>query len=489
MSTEILVNAMPYETRAAIIEHGLVQELYIELPRRLGIVGNIYKGRVARVMPGMQAAFIDIGDKRNAFLHAGDVAKMPYVEAGSNGDGAPAIQALLSEGETVLVQVLKDPIGTKGARVTTRISIPSRYMVYVPGGTGVGVSTRIEDAAERERLREMVELVRPEGSTGGYIVRTAGEGAAHDALRADMLYLSRFWAAMEAGARDAPCPSLVHEDLPLPLRIMRDLLDEQVTQLRVDSAEWCGRMQQFAGMFLPGFSERIALYEGERPIFDLYGVEDEIERALERRVNLKSGGYLVFDQTEAMTTVDVNTGAYTGNRNSDEAFLKTNLEAAQVIARQLRLRNLGGIIIIDFIDLARPEHRQLVLETLKRELAGDRAHCVVSEVSSLGLVQMTRKRSRESLGHVMMQACPHCDGRGMVKTPESVCFDLYRELIRLNGQYQASEYLVLAPTEVVELLLDEESANLAELSSTLGRNVRLQVETQYHPGQFDVIPL
>ncbi len=489
MSTEILVNAMPYETRVAVVEHGLTQELYIEQPRRLGIVGNIYKGRVARVMPGMQAAFIDIGDRRSAFLHAGDVAKMPYVEAGANGEGPPAIQTLLSEGETVLVQVLKDPIGTKGARVTTRTSIPSRYMVYVPGGSGVGVSTRIEDAAERDRLRELVDRVSPEGGSGGYIVRTAGEGAESDALRADMLYLSRLWAALEAAAREAPCPSLVHEDLPLPLRIMRDLLDEQVAQLRVDSAELCERMRQFAAMFLPGFAERIMLYEGERPIFDLYGVEDEIERALQRRVNLKSGGYLVFDQTEAMTTIDVNTGAYTGNRNSDEAFLKTNLEAAQVVARQLRLRNLGGIIIIDFIDLNRPEHRQLVLETLKRELASDRSRCVVGEITSLGLVQMTRKRNRESLEHVMMQPCPHCGGRGAVKTPESVCFDLYRELMRLNGQYRANEYLVLAPAQVIDLLLDEESTNLAELSAALGRTVRLQVEAQYHPGQFDVIPL
>lgn len=489
MSTEILVNAMPYETRVAVVEHGLTQELYIELPRRLGIVGNIYKGRVARVLPGMEAAFIDIGGERNAFLHAGDIAKLPYIEAGTNGDGPPAIQTLLREGEMVLVQVLKDPLGTKGARVTTRISIPSRYMVYVPGGTGVGVSARIEDELERERMRKLVELVRPEGGDGGYIVRTAGEGAERDALRADMLYLSRLWSALEVEAREAPCPGLVHEDLPLPLRIMRDLLDEQVAQLRVDSPEVCERMRHFATQFLPGFAERIALYDGERPIFDLYGVQDEIERALERRVNLKSGGYLVFDQTEAMTTVDVNTGAYVGMRNSDEAFLKTNLEAAQVIARQLRLRNLGGIIIIDFIDLGRPEHRQLVVETLKRELAADRARCVVSEVTSLGLVQMTRKRNRESLEHVMMQPCPHCGGRGAVKTPESVCFDLYRELIRLNGQYPAEEYLVLAPVQVIDLLLDEESTNLAELSATLERTVRLQVETQYRPGQFDVIPL
>ncbi len=488
MSTEILVNAMPCETRVAMVEHGLVQELYIELPRRLGIVGNIYQGRVARVLPGMQAAFIDIGDERSAFLHVDDIAGLPCVEVRANGDDPPTIGALLSAGEAVLVQVLKDPLGTKGARVTTRISMPSRYMVYVPGGTGVGVSARIEDVAERERIRNLVELIRPEDGAGGYIVRTAGEGTERDALRADMLYLSRLWAVIEVAARVAPCPGLVHEDLPLPLRIMRDLLDEQVVQLRVDSPELCARMRHFATQFLPGFSERITRYEGERPIFDLYGVEDEIARALERRVNLKSGGYLIFDQTEAMTTVDVNTGAYIG-RNANETFLKTNLEAAQAIARQLRLRNLGGIIIIDFIDLDRPEHRQLVLETLKRELAGDRAHCMVSEVTSLGLVQMTRKRNRESLGHVMMQPCPHCDGRGAVKTPESICFDLYRELIRLHSRYRATGYIVLASAPVIDLLLDEESTHLAELSSTLGRPVRLQVETQYRAGQFDVIPL
>ena len=489
MSEEILINVTPQETRIAVVENGVLQEIYIERTRRRGLVGNIYKGRVSRVLPGMQAAFVDIGMDRTAFLHASDIINQPAEWSPAEERRVGQIAELVKEGQELTVQVLKDPLGTKGARVTTRISIPSRYMVYVPGGGGVGISARIEDNAERERLRDLVALVRPEGGGGGYIVRTAGEGAERDALRADMLYLSRRWAALEIEAREARCPALVHEDLPLPLRIMRDLLDEQVTQLRVDSPDVAGCMRDFATQFLPGFAERIAPYEGERPIFDLYGVQDEIERALERRVNLKSGGYLIFDQTEAMTTVDVNTGAYIGTRNSDEAFLKTNLEAAQVIARQLRLRNLGGIIIIDFIDLNRPEHRLLVLETLKRELAGDRARCVVSEITSLGLVQMTRKRSRESLEHVMMQPCPHCDGRGAVKTPESVCFDLYRELIRLNGQYGANEYLVLAPAPVIDLLLDEESANLAELSATLGRTIRLQVETQYRPGQFDVIPL
>jgi len=489
VSTEILVNAMPYETRVVLVEHGLPQEIYIERARRRGIVGNIYKGRVARVLPGMQAAFIDIGDERTAFLHAGDIDKLPYAEPGTNGAGAATIQTLLAEGESVLVQVLKDPLGAKGARVTTRISIPSRYIVYVPGGRGVGVSARIEDPEERERLCRLVELVRPEGTPGGYIVRTAGEGAAVEALRADMLYLSRLWASLDQSAQEAAPATLVHEDLPLPLRIMRDLLEEDVEQMRVDAPQVCERMQRFAGMFLPAFAERVTLYTGERPIFDLYGVEDEIDRALDRRVDLKSGGYLIVDQTEAMTTIDVNTGAYTGSRNLDETVLKTNLEAAQAIARQLRLRNLGGIIILDFIDMEKPEHRALVLETLKRELSGDRAKSVVSSVSSLGLVEMTRKRTRESLEHVLTESCPWCHGRGAVKTAESVCFDVYREVVRLSGQFAANEYLVLAPAGVVDLLLDEESANLAELSAQLGRPVRLQVESQYRPEQFDVIPL
>ncbi len=489
MNTEILVNAMPYETRVAVVEHGLVQEIYIERPRRRGLVGNIYKGRVARVLPGMQAAFIDIGRERTAFLHAADIRCLPYAEPLDNSAEPADIRSLLTAGESVLVQVLKDPLGSKGPRVTTRISIPSRYMVYVPDGSDVGVSTRIEDPLERERLKNLVTLVRPEGVNGGYIVRTAGEGAVAETLRAEMLYLSRLWSSLVVIAREAPPATLIHEDLPLPLRMMRDLLDKEVTQIRVDSPGLCAQMRRFGAMFLPDFAERVVEDDRRRPIFDLYGVEDEIDRALARRVNLKSGGYLVFDQTEAMTTVDVNTGAFTGTRKPEETILKTNLEAAQVSARQLRLRNLGGIIILDFIDMEKPEHRALVLETLKRELAHDRTKINVIGLSALGLVEMTRKRIRESLGHILMQDCPACGGRGAVKTPESICFDIYRDLIRVAGEFTAKEYLVLAPAAVIDLLLDEESANLAELSSQIAHPIRLQVETQYAPEQFDVIPL
>ncbi len=489
MSSEILVNAMPYETRVAIVEHGLAQEVHIERVRRRGLVGNIYKGRVERLMPGMQAAFIDIGDERTAFLHAGDITQLPYAEPGTNGRQLVDIQALLAEGETVLVQVLKDPLGSKGARVSMHISLPSRHMVFVPEGEGVGISSRIGDAAERKRLTELVEALRPKQFEGGYIVRTAGEGADGEALDADMQYLSQLWNTLQETAREAPPATLIHEDLPLPLRVMRDLPDGNVEQICVDSEAWCERMRRFAQVLFPDLVERIVPYRGEHPIFDLYGVEDEIVRALERRVDLKSGGYLIFDQTEAMATIDVNTGAYAGSHNLDDTALKINLEAARVIARQLRLRNLGGIIIIDFIDMGKPAHRALLLATLKRELAADRAKSVVTAVSPLGLVEMTRKRTRESLERVLTGHCPSCDGRGVVKTPESMCFDIYRELTRLAGLFEAGEYLVLAAPSVVDLLLDEESDNLAELSAQLGHPLRLQVENQYRPEQFDVIPL
>lgn len=489
MSREILVNAMPWETRLAVVEHGLTQEVHIERPRRRGLVGNIYKGRVARLMPGMQAAFIDIGDERSAFLHAGDITQLPYAEPGTNGRQCQAIDALLNEGDTVLVQVLKDPLGTKGARVTMHLSLPGRYMVLVPDGKGVGVSARIEDEAERKRLKALVQGSRPDGIDCGFIVRTAADGAAGEELAADMYYLARLWATLEVAADNAPPARLIHEDLPLPERVMRDLVGEEVVRVRVDSESVFERLRRFVDSFFPALTERLALYTGEHPIFDLFGVEDEIGRALERRVNLKSGGYLVFDQTEAMATIDVNTGAYAGGRSLDEAALKTNLEAAPVIARQLRLRNLGGIVIIDFIDMSKPAHRALLLATLKRALGADPAKSMVTTVSSLGLVEMTRKRTRESLKRMLTEPCEHCGGRGVVKTPESICFDVYRELTRLAGLFAAGEYLVLAAPPVIDLLLDEESDNLAELSAQLASPVKLQVEAQYLPEQFDVIPL
>ncbi len=489
MSEEILVNVTPRETRVALLENGVLQELYIERARRRGLVGNIYKGRVSRVLPGMQAAFIDVGLERTAFLHASDIAKVAYPEQGLDENHSADIRELLHEGGEILVQVLKDPLGSKGARLTTHISIPSRYLVYLPGGDTVGVSTRIEDDAERERLKGLVEEFKPDKARGGYILRTVAEGASLDALRADMLFLNKVWEAIRHDADETSPGGLVHEDLPLPVRILRDLLDAEVDRVRVDSADSFARMRRFAEMFIPEMAPRVEHYSGSRPIFDLYGVEDEIHKALARKVQLKSGGYLIVDQTEAMTTIDVNTGGYVGHSNLEETILKTNLEAAQAIARQLRLRNLGGIIILDFIDMTEDEHKQLVLQALEKSLARDHAKNHISEVSALGLVEMTRKRTRESLEHVLCMPCPTCAGRGSVKTPETVCYEIFREIIRENRQFDAQELLVLASQDVVDFLLDDKSTGLAELEGFIEKPIRLQVESSYTQEQFDVVPM
>jgi ribonuclease G len=489
MSQEILVNVTPRETRVALVENGVLQEVFVERTSRRGLVGNIYKGRVQRVLPGMQAAFIEVGLERTAFLHASDVAKSAYAE-GENGNGhVPDVRDLLREGQELLVQVLKDPLGTKGARLTTHISIPSRYLVYLPDGKGLGLSTRIEDETERARLKDAMDGFIARSGQGGYIVRTAGEGAAPEALRADMLFLARLWESVQEQAQRAGPGDLVHEDLPLPVRVLRDLRGDDMEQVRVDSRMTLERMRAFADMFLPEFSQRIEHYLGPRPIFDLYGVEDEIQKALERKVPLKSGGYLMIDQTEALTTIDINTGAFVGKTNLEETILKTNLEAAQAIARQLRLRNLGGIIIIDFIDMTVEEHKAMVLAALNKALEKDHAKTHVSAVSALGLVEMTRKRTRESLEHLLCEPCPTCQGRGSVRSPETVCYEIFREVMRETRQFESSEVLVLAAQAVIDMLLDQESQSLAELETHVGKPIRLQVETQYPPEQFDVVPL
>ncbi|HET7370659.1 MAG TPA: ribonuclease G [Gammaproteobacteria bacterium] len=488
MSEEILINVTPRETRVALLENGALEEIFIERGHRRGLVGNIYKGRVLRVLPGMQAAFVDVGLERSAFLHASDISRAVYSEAEQEPQGPADIRELLHEGDQLLVQVLKDPLGTKGARLSTRIGIPSRYLVHMPGTGRVGVSARIDDDAERERLSGLVTQFL-EADTGGYIVRTAGEGVSHDAIRADMMFLRKLWELIDARSRGASAGALVHEDLLLPVRILRDFLDNEVEQVRVDSEPVYRKMKDFAGMFLPELAGRVEFYDGARPIFDLYGIEDEIQKALERKVALKSGGYLVIDQTEAMTTIDVNTGAYVGYRNLEETVLKTNLEASQTIARQLRLRNLGGIIIIDFIDMQDAEHRQLVLEALERSLARDHARNKICAISPLGLVEMTRKRTRESLEHVLCQSCPTCAARGSIKTPETVCYDIFREIVGQTRTFDIQELRVLASQEVIDLLLDEESESLAEIEGLIGKPIRLQVENLYNPESFDVVPV
>jgi len=488
VSEEILINVTPSETRVAVVENGVLQEVYIERASRRGLVGNIYKGRVCRVLPGMQAAFVDIGLDRAAFLHVSDIHCETEELARMEGCRPPDnITDLLREGQDLIVQVIKDPLGTKGARLTTQVSVPSRYLVLMSNLRHVGVSQRIEEEEERVRLKELVARHMPAEGEYGYIVRTAAEGVGEVELAEDMDFLTKLWALVRERATLAAPGTIVHEDLPLVMRTLRDLVGDDVERVRIDSRETHAKVQAFARQFVPQIMDRVEYYTGERPIFDLYGVEDEIQKALERKVQLKSGGYLIIDQTEAMTTVDVNTGAFVGHRNLEETIFKTNLEAAQAIARQLRLRNLGGIIILDFIDMTDDEHKRQVLRALEKALEKDHAKSHISEVSSLGLVEMTRKRTRESLEHVLCSPCPTCNGRGFLKTAETVCYEIFREIMRQARAFDVSKFLVLASPEVVHRLVDEESTSVADLESFIDRPINLQVETQYTTEQFDVV--
>ncbi|MDH5471516.1 MAG: ribonuclease G [Gammaproteobacteria bacterium] len=486
MSKEILINVTPQETRVAILENGVLQELYIERSRNKGLVGNIYKGRVCRVLPGMEAAFVEVGMERAAFLHVSDVIGYSLNKENSH-ETKISISQLLREGEDILVQVIKDPMGTKGARLTAHITIPSRYLVFMPNSNNVGVSARIEVEEERDRLREMLMQHEDVLGDSGYIIRTAAESAEPESMRQDIIYLKKLWESVREKSKEIKPGNVVHEDLPLSMRVLRDMIDSDLEKIRVDSRETWRRMEEFSAEFMPEASMIIEHYPGERPIFDLYGVEDEIQKSLDRKVHLKSGGYLIIDQTEAMTTIDVNTGAFVGHRNLEETIFKTNLEAAQAIARQLRLRNLGGIIILDFIDMIEEDHRRQVLRALEKALEKDHARTHVCEVSSLGLVEMTRKRTRESLEHILCEVCPACEGRGSVKTSETVCYEIFREILREARQFDAKQLLVLAAQDVIDMLVDEESNSLAELEDFIGIPIKLQVEALYTQEQYDVV--
>ena len=497
MSEEILINVTPQETRVAVIEHGVTQELHIERTSARGLVGNVYMGKVVRVLPGMQSAFIDIAGERAAFLHVADIWGGRRGSHGTNGspgaygnggDAGPPIEKLLSEGQNLMVQVVKDPLGTKGARLTTQISIAGRFLVYLPQDEAhIGVSQRIEDQEERAHLREKLQHLLPPEETGGFIMRTMAETASEMALASDLGYLRKLWAGIQEHARTAAALTLLYQDLGLGLRVLRDFVGDETSRIVVDTEAMYRTMQAFARDYTPGNAERISHYQGERPLFELYGVEDEIEIALARRVDLKSGGYLIIDQTEALTTVDVNTGGFVGGRNLDDTIFKTNLEAAQVAARQLRLRNLGGIIIIDFIDMDTEEHRNAVLNEFRKALARDRTRMTVNGFTQLGLVEMTRKRTRESLAHVLCEPCPVCQTRGELKTAQTVCYQILRELTREARQFNAREFRILASQQVIDMFLDEESQSLAMLSDTIGKPVSLLVESLYNQEQFDIV--
>lgn len=487
-STEdILINVTPFETRVALVCQGSVQELHLERNISLGQVGSIRLGKVARVLPGMQSAFIDIGLERAAFIHIADVRENRLERLA--GTTPTPIEKLLFEGQTIMVQVIKDPIGTKGARLSTQISLAGRLLVYLPHDPHIGVSQRIESEQERQALRDRVQSLMPEDCKGGFIVRTQAEDASDEALRTDIEYLMRLWQNIQANAKSAGVPALLYQDLTLPERVLRDMVGSRTNRLLVDSAEVATQMRLWADIYTPEASAKIKHYEGERALFDLANVEEELKRALSRRVDLNSGGYLIIDQTEALTTIDVNTGGFVGGRNFDDTIFRNNLEAAHAIARQLRLRNLGGIIVIDFIDMHEEEHQSAVLDALKQALAQDRTRTTVSEFSALGLVEMTRKRTRDALAHHLCESCPTCQSRGQILTARSVCYEILREIMREARQFNPREYRILASQAVIDLFLEEESQHLAQLSDHIGKPISLEVSTNCTQEQYDIVLL
>ena len=482
MSEEILINFTPQETRVAIVQHGEVQELLVERTQNRGILGNIYLGKVIRVLPGMQSAFVDIGLDKSAFIHVADIY---------NSADQP-IEKMIFDGQTILVQVLKDPLGTKGARLTTHISIAGRNLVYLPlddKNGQIGISQRITEESDRENLKQRVRQIAPEDLKGCLIVRTSAEEASDQDLEQDFNYLALTWAAVHEQTKTKPTPSKLFEELNLIERVMRDIAEEATDLIRIDSSENFVKLQKFASTYMPKLVDKIQLYRGERPLFDLFDIENEINLALNRRVNLKSGGYLMIDQTESMTTVDVNTGSYIGAKTFNDTIYKTNLEAAKALARQLRLRNLGGIIIVDFIDMHMSEHQTAVLAELRKSLSLDRMKTTVHPFSNLGLVEMTRKRTRESIAHQLCESCPICDGKGEIKTAQTVCYEILREIVREHRQFNPKEFRIVASPDVIDLFLEEQSQYLAELSEFIGKPIRLRAEVSFSQEHYDIVLL
>lgn len=492
MSEELLINVIPKETRVALVENGVVQEVQIERAKASNIVGNIYKGKVIRVLPGMQAAFVDIGLERTGFLHATDIPSLDGEGMELRDVVTPDILTKVHEGKTLLTQVVKAPISTKGARLTTHLSFSSRFLVYMPQNFHTGVSQRIENDEERQRLKDLISKLKEQmqpSIKGGFIVRTNAEGASEEDLQADMAFLFKLWSDVSSATPNKQAPSVVHQDIPLALRVLRDMAHPNLEKIRVDSGEIYEKVIDFTRRYHPEMESRVFLYQGQRPLFDLYSVESEIEKALQTRIDLKSGGYMIIEQTEAMTTVDVNTGTYVGSRNMEETIFKTNLEACSALARQLRLRNLGGIIIVDFIDMADSEHRRQVRRSFEKALERDRARTSIAELSDLGLIEMTRKRTRESLEQSLCDHCPSCGGRGTMKSPETICLEIFREINREAKQFECEKILVLASQGVIDRLVDEESDDVAELEVLIERSIQLQVEVLYNQEQYDIIPV
>jgi ribonuclease G len=491
MQQDILINWSPQETRVAVVENGAVQELHVERTLERGLVGNIYLGKVARVLPGMQSAFIDIGLERAAFLHVADLMAPFTAPRGVDGELAKVavlavpIEKQVFEGQALMVQVIKDPIGTKGARLSAQISIAGRQLVFLPQDDHIGVSQKIP-IAQRDALRARVQQLAGDAG-GGFILRTNAEEATDTELADDVAYLRKAWARIKDASVKMPPKSVLHTDLNLLQRVLRDMVNDETQSIRIDSREQFELLASFGLEYMPAAAEKLQLYKGERPIFDLYSIDEEVAKALGRRVELKSGGYLIVDQTEALTTVDVNTGGFVGARNFDDTIFKTNLEAALAIARQLRLRNLGGVIIVDFIDMTREDHRAQVLAEFRKQLMRDRVKTMAGDFSQLGLVEMTRKRTRESLAHILCEPCAACAGKGSVKTARSVAYDILREILREARQFNPKEFRIIAAPQVVELFLDEESQHLAGLSDFVGKPISLQSEGSMSQEQYDIV--
>jgi len=509
MSVELLVNVSPFETRIARIENGLSEELYIERERERGLKGNIYKGRVQRVIPGIQAAFVDIGLEKSGFLYAGDIA-IPNVpdtpdldedrdesqvnededaehDVGSNTShyrNIPPINTLLRDGQEILVQVSKDPIASKGPRLTSLLSIAGRYLVYLPSLRHVGIARRLEDKDERQRLLTIGEKIRPDNA--GLIIRTVAEGHSEKELLDDLKFLERLWAGIEKRGEQSRAACNVHQELNLYLRVLRDYVDDEVEKIHIDSKEAYQSMKKFARNFMPDVAKRLYYYPGERPIFDVYGVEEEVNRALKRRVPLKSGGHIVIDQTEALIAVDVNSGSFVRSRNMEETGFKTNLEAVHELVHQLRLRNLGGIIVVDFIDMQEEENKERLLEVLNEALKRDKTKTHVVQYSALGLVEMTRKRTRDSLGRMLLETCHRCDSTGYTKSPTTICYQLFREVVAEARAYPCEKLMVIAHPKLIDLMLGEESEQVTRLETFLGKQIALKSDAQLAPEHFEV---
>ena len=496
MANELIINVTPQETRVALLEERALSELYIERRKDRGIVGNVYKGKVMKVLPGMQAAFVDIGLERAAFLYVSDVyGKVEdYEEIGFQGEEmtlyfnpSSPIEDLLSEGQEIMVQVSKEPLGTKGTRITSHITLPGRYLVFMPTVDHIGVSRRIKDEKERRRLRELVQSIKP--SAGGYIVRTASEGADTDEIRNDMEFLLHLWENVQRKRETSPAPSLIHNDLTMVLRVIRDILSPQVNRIVIDSREEYENIRSFINMYMPKQKYEITLYEREEPIFDAYGVEMEIDKISGRKVWLKSGGYIVIDMAEALVAIDVNTGRYVGKRNLADTILKTNLEAAKEIAYQLRLRNIGGIIIIDFIDMDREGDREKVYQVLEESLKKDRQKTSIFKISELGLVEMTRKRTRESITRILSEPCPYCEGGGLIKSKTTLCYDIFRQIERTSSALGGHSIMVEVNPEIAGLLYEEERTGVEELERKLKKKIVIKGKPGFHQEQFNIIEL